>query len=396
MSSDLVIVGEGGLKILVPRRPGQTMTSRTPGFYNPAMVTNRDIATICAAAYSKAQPRPIVACDIMSATGIRGLRYLGLDDVLEVHMNDIGRTAFELMYRNLEMNYSVKDVTREESAVRCLVDGKTVLITNQEALLFLAQHKHHYQLLDLDPFGSPVGFIPSCLKALRHGSLLCITATDTAPLCGTYPRTCLRRYGCLSMKTDYMHELGVRILVAHVARQACSLELGVKPLLCHATAHYYRVYLEVKGSRKASDRSLDMIGWGGHCKRCGSRQAFAGHLPAAPSCCGEPMSILGPLWAGPLKDDEFLSGVMALCPFPGVGDEAAGILRKLAEELDTYSYYDLHHLSRRLGIPAPSTSRVLHELHSRGFQASPTHISGRSVKTDASLADLVGCLTRLS
>ncbi len=396
MESELEVQEEGGLQILAPLQPGGKVSSEMAAFYNPRMVPNRDIAVLCVAAYARTQRRLISVCDLLSATGVRGLRFLGLDGVGELHMNDVGRTPFDLMFKNMKLNFRPRSVRRRKGLVTCTVDGKNVYITNQEALAFLAQHKHAFDVLDLDPFGSPVLFIPSCLKSLRHGSLFCVTATDTAPLCGTYPRTCMRRYDAIPVKTEYRHEIGLRILAGHIVRRACSVEIGIRPVFSHATAHYYRLYLEVKGSRRAADESLGSMGWALHCFKCGSRRPARGFLPPRELCCGTAMEVSGPLWTGPLKNDGFVTSMTSLMPFPGMGDEAAGIVKKVAEEADIFSFYDTHHSSRMLGVPAPSTSRLIDALRAQGFHATPTHITGTGLKTDAPASEVLQQIKELS
>ena len=394
MSARLSVLREGGLQILVPDKPGGKISSRMPAFYNPRMITNRDMSVICAESYARTQTHPICVCDLLSATGIRGLRYLGLKSVQELYMNDIGKTAFDLMYRNLEMNFATHQVEKEEGLVSCKVDGKKVWITNREALLFLAEYKHTFHLLDLDPFGSPANFIPSCLKALRHGSMFCVTATDTAPLCGTYPKTCTRRYGSLSLKTGYKHETGLRILIGHIVRRAASMDIGTRPLFSHATAHYYRIYLSIRGSRSAADRALGMIGWAAHCSRCNSRLAHPGFLPPTPRCCDQPMTVFGPLWIGPLKDDRFVRSMINV--IGGEDGEASEIVLKVSREIDTFSFYDIHIFARMLGMRAPRTSEVMRVLKENGYRVSPTHITGTGLKTDASSPDLCRIITQLA
>ena len=64
---------------------------------------------------------------------------------------------------------------------------------NNDLRCQLAQE--YYDYVDLDPFGTPVEFIPAALQALKRNGILAITATDTAPLAGTQAKKCVRRYG---------------------------------------------------------------------------------------------------------------------------------------------------------------------------------------------------------
>jgi len=386
---------EGDIHILVPHPPSDKIDSDMPAFYNPVMATNRDIAIIAARAFAQSQPGPLTVCDLLSATGIRGLRYLGVRGLGRLYMNDIRKTAFELMMRNLKNNFDVDLLKQEADLVGAKAMGKEVWISRKEALLFLAEHKHFFDILDLDPFGSPAPFLPASLKAMRHGSLLCVTATDTATLCGTYPKTCVRRYGSKPLRTAYKHEVGLRVLIGYVVRQAASMDVGANPIFSHATAHYYRVYFSIKGSRSAADRALSLVGWGAHCENCLSRSSFPGFLPPSPTCCGRPMRIFGPLWLGPIKERGFVKSMSQLLDPADLG-EAAQIVRRVSDEIDTFSFYDLHAFAKDLSIPAPPTSRILQALRDRGFLASPTHITGTGLKTDASAKELRQILTASS
>ena len=59
---------------------------------------------------------------------------------------------------------------------------------------------------------SPVGFIDSALRSIKNGGIIACTATDTATLCGVYPKVCIRRYGAIPFHSVVMKEIGLRIL----------------------------------------------------------------------------------------------------------------------------------------------------------------------------------------
>jgi hypothetical protein len=43
-----------------------------------------------------------------------------------------------------------------------------------------AQNPDGYEVVDLDPYGSPTQFLDSAVQAVSEGGMLCVTATDMA------------------------------------------------------------------------------------------------------------------------------------------------------------------------------------------------------------------------
>jgi tRNA (guanine26-N2/guanine27-N2)-dimethyltransferase len=397
MSPVLRTLREGAIKLQVPVEPGGKLSSRMPAFYNPRMTASRDISLLCAQAYANRQGPPVTLCDLLAATGVRGLRSLAVNGITEVHLNDIGRTAFELMQKNLKLNYRAQVEERGPRGLAFRAEGKRVSISNLEARAYLAEHKNSLHILDLDPFGTPAGLVEPCLKALRHGSMFCVTATDTATLCGTYPKACVRRYSSLPIRTEYRHEVGLRILAAFVLRRAASMEMGCTPVFSHATDHYYRICFRTTGSRRAADVALAGLGWGLHCPICGERRARPGFLPPEEECCGRRMPVLGPLWTGPLKEGSFVEEMISSNrPEFSITPAALKIVENVAGELEVYSFHDIHGIARSLGIPAPATGRVIRALDDLGYPATPTHVTGTGVKTAAPAREVASLVNELS
>lgn len=65
---------------------------------------------------------------------------------------------------------------------------------------------HDINVVDLDPYGSAAPFIDSAIQTVSNGGLLCITCTDMAVLCASYPETCYAKYSSIPMKGDNSHE----------------------------------------------------------------------------------------------------------------------------------------------------------------------------------------------
>ena len=96
------------------------------------------------------------------------------------------------------------------------------------------------------------------------------------------------------------------------------------------------------------------------------------------------MPLIGPLWIGDMKDQRFVESVLSwMAERPDMVQESLRIIRVIRDEEETFSYFDLHQVSRKLGLPAPRTAEVIERLREMGFRASATHITGIGVRTDA-------------
>ncbi|PVX25271.1 MAG: hypothetical protein CW691_05085 [Candidatus Bathyarchaeum sp.] len=199
-------INEGKVKVVVPKlsaykkKPSDYAPSKAPVFYNPTMELNRDLAVLALQAHQKLLGQEVSVSEPLTGCGLRGTRFaVEVDGIHKVVVNDIKPEATKIAGFNAEMN-GVADI---------------VYVANQDANLFLSRHaapRHRFDYIDVDPFGPPVPYMDSAIRSLRNGGLLALTATDMAPLCGVHPRACLRKYGGVPLRTEYCHELAVRLV----------------------------------------------------------------------------------------------------------------------------------------------------------------------------------------
>jgi len=247
------VIREGEVRILVPKlaafvsAPSDYAPSKAPVFYNPVMELNRDIAVLALQAYHKILNRDLFVCEPLTGCGIRGIRFAKeIVGVEKVVINDINEKAVQLA------EYNVKTTGLKEK----------IIVKNEEANLLLSNYaapRKRFDAIDIDPFGSPIPFLDSALRALRRGGLLALTATDLASLCGIYPKACIRKYGGKPLRTEYCHELAVRLLAGCLAVTAAKYDIGVKIVFCHSTDHYIRIYATTEYGAKKADQSLNGI-----------------------------------------------------------------------------------------------------------------------------------------
>lgn len=376
------IVKEGKVEVLVPKLSAYNVTpsdyapSRAPVFYNPVMEFNRDLSVIVFRAYQRLVNHEIRVCEPLTSQGIRGIRYAKeIDGVSKILLSDINFHAYELAQHNIKLNMLEDKITLKHKDANCVLSCH-------------ASPKNRFDVIDIDPFGTPVPFLDSAFRALRNKGLIAVTATDLAPLCGVHSKACVRKYGGKPMRTEYCHELAIRLLAGCMASIAAQHDIGIEFLFSHSSDHYIRVYAQIGYGCKKADESLRNTGYVMHCFSClhreTSQQPFS--CPACPEC-GAKMDYAGPLWIGGILDSNFVEAVIvenASVVFKN-NSKISKLLLALKVEVDMpISYYVLDRISKKLNLPGPSTQTFLSALRDNGFLAQPTHFNTRGIKTDAS------------
>ena len=342
----LAEVAEGRARLLVPdvpRRKGPGAKGPFP-FYNPTMAVNRDLSAIVLARWPG---RPTRVLDGLAATGAWGIR-MGLEaGARDLGFVDTSPEAAALIRANLERN------------------GLTGEVFHGDLRVHLAEHPYDY--VDIDPFGPPTPFLGHALHAAKTPSGLGITATDTAPLCGTYPKTCQRRYVARPLRCEQGHEIGLRILLGYVGRVAEAHGKVTKPLLSFAAEHFFRLHVLVLDGLQEPPAEL------GYYLR--DREGSFHRVDAR-----EPEAI-GPLWMGSLGDPTF---VRSLTTSEWTSSSGARLLDTLQQEIDLPPFFvTSDEIAKRLRGSPPKLERFLASLRDAGFRAERTHFHPRGVKTDA-------------
>jgi len=379
-----VTVKEGRVEALVPRLeafvrlPSDYAPSKAPVFYNPVMELNRDLAVLALQAYQRIVNREIIVCEPLTGCGLRGIRFAAeVEGVKKAVMNDISERAFRLASLNVRLNGLA-----EKSTVK-----------HEEANLLLSRHSaphRRFDAIDIDPFGSPARFLDSAVRALRNGGLLALTATDMAPLCGVHPRACIRKYGGKPLRTEYCHELAVRLLAGCLTTTAAKHDIGINLVFSHRAEHYVRAYATIQYGAKNADESITNMGYILHCFKCFHREKvdkmFMVHRSDICSECGSKLNIAGPLWLGRLFDSRFCE-LMENEVHQRRLRLAHKIQRMLAvirtEVEAPITYYVVDRLCDSLNLPVPPVKKVVEALTREGFQASLTHFSSRGIRSNA-------------
>ncbi|NYZ80170.1 hypothetical protein H0N95_02880, partial [Candidatus Micrarchaeota archaeon] len=258
---------------------------------------------------------------------------------------------------------------------------------------FLMAHKYErFDFIDIDPFGSPVYFLNSAMHAIKQsGGVLGITATDTGSLAGIYPKACFRRYGIISERTSFIHELGVRNLIATVFREASKYECTVRPLFSYNQIHYDRAFIQVMGGRKTTNRDLENIGFIKYCRKCERRSSIPVFETYDERCeCGERTMILGLTWIGRIADVDFLDKITNEKQEIAYDKDAFRLVpSSYSEYAVSEPYYSIAALTRVFKKESKKTSVILERLRDSGYKAYSTHFFGQGIKTNAPYNDVV-------
>jgi len=389
-------ITEGKVKVVVPKlsayvkKPWEYAPSKAPVFYNPTMELNRDLAVLALQAHQKLLGREVSVCEPLTGCGLRGARFaVEVEGVRRVFLNDIKPEAARLASFNAELN-NVED---------------RVEVANEDANLFLSRNaapRKRFDYVDVDPFGPPVPYLDSAIRALRNGGLLALTATDMAPLCGVHPRACLRKYGGYPLRTEYCHELAVRLLIGCLTMMAAKHAIGVEVLFSHSVDHYVRAYAAVNYGARLADKSVQQMGYILHCFSCFHRETVSGITsPLKHVCpnCKTKLSVAGPLWLGKIADKNFCS----LMERDVVGRSLRQEKRLLKmmflvqnEAEAPVTYYRVDKICDKLNLPIPALKKVIGKLKKEGFQAVPTHFNSRGFRTDAPASTVREIVTKLT
>ncbi len=365
----MALVHEGATQL--PIQDDQLSGSETgPGthdrerpFYNPAMVVNRDLSMLVVEAWANHRGRELDVADVLAGAGARSLCLANeVNAPIIVHANDGDPNAIE----RIEAGRSALGIAPER-----------LVTTRGAAHAFLSARR--YDVIDIDPFGSPMPLLDAAMRAVRHDGLLCITATDTAALSGTYPRVCRRRYGAWHglHKMPWRSEVGLRILSAAVVRSAGRHDRAARPVLSVCAGHWMRVVMHVTDGRAASDRAA---------KALGEVWATEGDLAAM----GEraPGEHASPIDTRPLHDPKLLA---AMRPEDHALDaRTVSLLEDLRAEAEAPAFWaSMPHLRRAIGTDLPKRRVLMDGLRDAGFVATRTHLDPEGIRTDASLPDIV-------
>lgn len=372
LSTEIVETMEGTTKILVPKSSLEDKTPpKEPAFFNPKAKITRDISILAYSAFIKDFLGPKIFLDGLSSIGPRGLRVANeIKGFERVILNDVNTSALELARRSAEIN------------------GVKIEISENETCRFLsgfAKREMRSTIVDIDPFGSPARYIDCAIRAIMHGGLLSVTATDLQVLNGLFDEACRRRYGGIPLRVNYGNEVAIRLVLGCIATIADRFDIKILPLFVESDMHYYRVYVKILNRADTENRMGFVI----HCDQCGHRKTSKEYEKICDSCHNK-IKIGGPLWIDKLFEEKFIKSMLNEVPKYIVDKRCQKILETCILESDMNpTYFTLDEIASRLKKSPPKLAKMLENLTDKGFSASPTSFNPTGFKTNATIKEIM-------
>ncbi|XP_063674061.1 tRNA (guanine(26)-N(2))-dimethyltransferase-like isoform X2 [Bolinopsis microptera] len=398
-----VKISEGKAEIL--------FTTQNEVFYNKVQELNRDFTVTALTTFGKhvhANDRKILkrarqlndndnntkapglkVLEALGATGLRSVRFSKELGSLagRITCNDVSPEAVIAMKRNIAHN-----------------ECQNITASTADACVLMCTNKNEFDVVDLDPYGTPAMFLDTAVQAVRSGGLLCVTATDLAVLAGNHIQACYGKYGGMPLKRVYCHEFALRLLLSCVDSHANRHGRYIKPLFSYKADFYVRVFVQVFQSlgevQKTSSRRsyvYDCVGCHAfHLQKVGvhtpgTQQVAPGRgPPVSPNCeeCGRNFYIGGPIWSDPIHDTEFLGQMKEHLAgegkYLGTIKRMTGMLTLAEEELpDIPLFYELSTLSKTIHCTCPPLAIFRSAILNAGYRVSLSHVCPKSIKTNA-------------
>ena len=364
---------EGNTKIKIFEE--EKISKDLPVFYNPLMKLNRDLSILL---LNSIENTNMQIGDPMAGTGVRAVRFLtelNEGKIKSLKINDYSEKAVEVIKENIEKN---KDNIKTEN----------IEITLKDANIFMLESTG-FDYLDIDPFGTPNPFLNSAMQRISRDGILAVTATDTASLCGTYPKTCRRLYYAEPLRNDHMHELGLRILIRKIQLIGAQYEKALTPIVSYSKDHYFRVFFRCEKQKTKTDEIIKKHEYFHYCNKC---LKYFVSKKNYEECKCKPMLTAGPLYTGSINDEQLLKKMADSCK-----DEKTKKFIELImyeSRIKTVGFIDIHEYSRKYKAEIPRTDSAIQRLKQKGFMAEKTQFDNYGIKTDASIEEFVDAMKR--
>ncbi|KAJ4886321.1 putative tRNA (guanine(26)-N(2))-dimethyltransferase 2 [Raphanus sativus] len=392
---------------VVDKDPSQVSKEGTPsenGEHQAASEEGQSSASRNTEGAARRELQPPKVLEALSASGLRALRYAReIEGIGQVVALDNDLASVEACQRNIKFNGSLA-ISKVESH-------------HTDARVHMLTHPNEFDVVDLDPYGSPSIFLDSAIQSVADGGLLMCTATDMAVLCGGNGEVCYSKYGSYPLRGKYCHEMALRILLASIESHANRYKRYIVPVLSVQIDFYVRVFVRVYTSASAMKNTPLKLSYVYQCIGCDSfhlqpvgrslpKNNSVRYLPAigpvvTQECnhCGKKFNMGGPIWSAPIHDQEWVTSILNSVKsmkdrYPAY-DRIFAVLTTVSEELlDVPLFLSLHNLCATLKCISPSAAMFRSAVINANYRISGTHVNPLGMKTDAPMEviwDIMRC-----
>lgn len=420
------------------------------------------------------RPFRFTVLEALSATGLRSIRYAREIPLLkQVVANDLSASAVVAMKRNVALNFpqgrpieewvpdkeeddgkadapapAQRELTEDEmmdlennggaaaattandtttdpsaadesaSAASAIHPSCKITINEGDALDVMYTHRSpgsRYHVVDLDPYGTASPFLDGAVQCVADGGLLAVTCTDLAVLAANnYPEKAFALYGGSCTRTEYCHEVALRLVLNAIASSAAKYGRHIKPLLSLSIDFYVRLFIQVDTAPIEVKKLASKTGLVYTCSYChnfheqrlgrvtetfgkkgGSTLKYQnGQGPTVGSeCeeCGSRYLAAGPMWLDPIHDPAFCERLLSVLDRDPARSKTAprirGMVGTAAKELPNSPFYFAPaKVSGLMHSESPTFVGVASALLNAGYEVSRSHCQPGSIKTNATRA----------
>ncbi|WVN88091.1 N2,N2-dimethylguanosine tRNA methyltransferase [Cryptococcus depauperatus CBS 7841] len=315
-------------------------------------------------------------------------------------------------------NGEIREELKDEVGRRPGCRGR-VKINEGDACAFMYSYRSavgptsRVDVVDLDPYGTAAPFIDAAIGCIADGGLLAITCTDLAVLAGQqYPEKCFSNYGGTNVHAEFTHEAALRLVYHSLAQVAARYGRYITPLLSFSIDFYVRLFVRIHTGPEQVKKLASQTGVVYTCQYCqtpvtqpfgkmaiketakgkvmDSFKTVAGPTASNGSqCveCGGTMHLGGPLWLGPLQDNEFAKRVLKDIEETEkeykTYNRMHGMLTLTSQELPDPWFFTANRIAKSLHTSSLPLPKILSALLNAGYKISRSHCAPGAIKTDA-------------
>ena len=226
-------ITEGSTELFVPLAISEKGPGKVQGrvFFNRQMAFNRDVSV----ALFRSAIRPRKCLDAMAATGARGIRICN---------EAPGDYRFIINDRDsLACEYIPEEHRTERAGERRGLQRRPAVSSGRRDIRLHRPGPVRYA--DTVRSRRPCRACPgrASWPSRRRTPLRSPERIPGSAADGTWPTV---------RRNPFLHESGLRIMIGTIVRMAAQEDKGVTPLLCYYADHYFRLFLQDQGRRRAA------------------------------------------------------------------------------------------------------------------------------------------------